>query len=356
MYGVIMAGGSGTRFWPRSRSKKSKQFLTILGKKPLIKQTIDRIEQVIPPKNIFIVSREDQKEKLAEICTKIPAKNKIYEPAGKNTAPCIGLAAQFIYKENPEGVMVVSPADHLVVNTEKFGKVIRKGIDIAREQHGLVTLGIKPDQPATGYGYIQIGEELENKGNIKAYRVKTFAEKPNLATAKRFLKSGDFYWNSGVFIFKVKTIMEAFEEFLPDVYEGLQEIGKYIGTDKYNDVTRRVYKQIKSISIDYGIMEKASNVYLVEGDFGWSDLGSWEQVYRLSKKDSEGNVHNGDVIILDSKDSYVYSSEGVTAVLGVDNLIVVRSGDAVLVCRRDRSEDVKKLVDIMKQKRFRKYV
>jgi len=356
MYGVIMAGGSGTRFWPRSRSKKSKQFLTIIGKKSLIKQTIDRIEQVIPPENIFIISREDQQENFAEICTKIPGENKIYEPAGKNTAPCIGLAAQFIKKENPDGVMVVSPADHLVVNTEKFGKVIKKGIEIAREKEGLVTLGIKPDMPATGYGYIQIGEDLDNKGVIKAYNVKTFAEKPNLATAKRFLKSGDFYWNSGVFIFKVQTILQAFKEFLPEVYDGLEEIGKYIGTNKYDDVLKRVYKQIKSISIDYGIMEKAANVYLVEGDFGWSDLGSWEQVYRLSQKDSEGNVRNGDVVIHDSKDSYVYSSDGVTAVLGVDNLIVVRSGDAVLVCKRDRSEDVKKLVDIMKQKRFKKYV
>ncbi|RKY79184.1 mannose-1-phosphate guanylyltransferase [candidate division KSB1 bacterium] len=356
MYGVIIAGGSGTRFWPRSRQKMSKQFLTIFGKKPLISQTIERIEQIIPHEHMYVISVENQREQLLEVCKKIPAENLIFEPVGKNTAPCIGLVAQIIYNKNPDGVMVVSPADHLVVNVDKFRRVIKKSIEIARDYNGLVTLGIKPDTPATGYGYIQIDKPLEIKGKIKAFNVKTFAEKPNLETAKRFLKSGDFFWNSGVFIFRAETILNAFEEFLPEVYQGLQEIGKYLGTSKYPDVLKKVYKQIRSISIDYGIMEKASNVYLVESDFGWSDLGSWEQVYRLSPKDSSGNVKSGDVLLLDTKDSYVYSSEGITALLGVDNLIVVRSGDSVLVAKRERSEDVKKLVDIMKQKRFKKYV
>lgn len=356
MYGVIMAGGSGTRFWPRSRYQKSKQFLKIFGKKPLITQTIDRIEKIIPHNQIFIISRQDQQEQLDAICKKIPRENKIYEPTGKNTAPCIGLAATLIDHQNPDAVMVVTPADHLVIDTDKFKKVLSRGISVAREHEGLVTLGIKPDQPATGYGYIQIDKELESNKKIKAYSVKTFAEKPDLATAKRFLKCGDFYWNSGIFIFKVKTLLKAFEEFLPEIYEGLQEIRKYIGTKKYDDSLKNVYKQIRSISIDYGIMEKATNVFLVEGDFGWSDLGSWDQVYRLSDKDSNGNVKQGDVVTHQTSNSYIHSSDGVVAVLGLDDVIVVRSEDAVLVAKRDRSEDVKKLVDLMKQKRFKKYV
>ena len=356
MYCVIMAGGSGTRFWPLSRERRPKQFLSIHEKDSLIQSTIKRFHDLIGWDHIYIAAKESQKSVLENHLLKVPVQNVIYEPVGKNTAPCVGLAALFVHEHDKSGVMIISPADHLVKQKAIFKKAILTGHKIAKEKGGLVTIGIKPTRPSTGYGYIQVNDEVPTELGTPAYTVKTFAEKPNLETAERFLESGDFYWNSGIFILRVDSYLNALEEHLPDLYDGLMEIRRYLHKPQFTDVMDRVYRQIKSISIDYGVMEKANNVYAVRGDFEWNDLGSWEEIYKLSKQDDKGNAMRGDAILLDTSDSYVQSSDGIVAVVGLDNVVVVRDGNATLVCARDRVEDVKKVVEKLRNKKRKQYL
>lgn len=356
MYCVIMAGGSGTRFWPRSRHKHPKQFLNISGKRSLIKSTLDRFHGFIEWDHMFIAARDGHQEIMKSQKLKVPSSNIIYEPVGKNTAPCVGLAALHVQKRDKAGTLIVTPADHLIRKRERFKKTILLGHKIAKEKRGLVTIGIRPNHPSTGYGYIQVSDPLKINGPIEAYHVKTFAEKPNIETAKRFLESGDFFWNSGIFIFRADVLFEAIEEHLPDLYDGLMELKRYLDRPNYAEVLNRVYHQIKSVSLDYGIMEKAANVYSIRGDFYWNDLGSWEQVYSISNKDRNKNVISGDAVLLDVHNSYVTSSRGVVAVVGLDNVVVVQEGGATLVCPRDRLEDVKQVVSQMKQKKYNKYL
>jgi mannose-1-phosphate guanylyltransferase len=356
MYCVIMAGGSGTRFWPRSRQKNPKQFLDISGKQSFIKSTIDRFHEFIGWDHIFIAARDGHQEVMDAQQLKVPPSNILYEPVGKNTAPGVGLAALHVQKRDKSATLIATPADHLIRKRAQFKKAIFLGHQIAKEKKGLVTIGIQPNRPATGYGYIQVADPLNINGSVEAYKVKTFAEKPNIETAKRFLESGDFLWNSGIFIFRADVFFEAVEEHLPDLYDGLMEIKRYLDRPNYTEVLNRVYHQIKSISLDYGIMEKANNVYSVRGSFYWNDLGSWEQVYGISNKDENRNVVSGDAILMDVKNSYVSSSKGLVAVLGVENVVVVQEGSTTLVCSRDRVEDVKQVVNQLKQMKLNKYL
>ena len=356
MYCVIMAGGSGTRFWPLSREKKPKQFLRIFGKRSLIQSTLLRFKPMVNWEDIYIVAKKSQEVEMKKHILKVPPENLLFEPFGKNTAPCIGLAAIVIQKKDPDGIMVVSPADHLVKKETVFRKTIDAAVKLASGKQGLVTIGISPDRPATGYGYIQVGEKTDSFNKIEAFSVKTFAEKPDLATAQRFLESGDFFWNSGIFIFRVSVFLKALEEFLPDLYQSLLEIQNHFGKTDYNEVLQRVYKQIRGISIDYGVMEKAKNVYLVKGDFVWNDLGGWEQMYKLSPKAKNGNFTSGNAVLLDTKKSYVHTSDGVVAVLGLEDVIVVQEKGAVLVCKRDQGEKVKQIVELLKRQKLSEYI
>jgi mannose-1-phosphate guanylyltransferase len=354
MFALIMAGGLGTRFWPKSRQKHPKQLLKISGEKSLIQNTVNRLVPVIPENKILLVSTADQLSELKKQLPDIPNNNYIVEPKGKNTAPCIGLSALFIEKQDPESVMVVLPADHLIDNDESFHTVIKVGARIAVEKDCLVTIGIKPDYPATGYGYIQTDQQLASLDDTDVFRVKTFAEKPNLDTARRFIKSGDFLWNSGIFIWKTKRILSEIEENIPHLYDGLMEIKKVLGTPEQDEIINKVYCQIKSISVDYGVMEYARDVVVLRGNFGWNDLGSWDEVYKLHDKDKNQNVLLGNQhIIKDSKKCYVDAPDKSVALLGVDNLIVVDTGDALLICRRDRTQDVKEIVDAAKRKNLK---
>jgi mannose-1-phosphate guanylyltransferase len=353
---VIMAGGSGTRFWPRSREFKAKQFLPIIGKKSLIQQTLDRFAAIVGSENVCIVAKKEQEGLFKKVAAKIHKSNYIFEPIGKDTAPCIGLAAVTLHKRDPEAVMLVTPSDHLIRDLSKFKKVILAAGQLAREENVFVTIGIVPNRPATGYGYIQINGKKGSFYGVEAFRVKTFAEKPNVETAKSFIQSGDFLWNSGIFVFKTSVYLRAVEEFLPDLYDALCEIQECLDKPHYNTVLQRVYQQIRSISIDFGIMEKAANVLCVRGDFQWSDLGSWEQVYKLSDKDDQGNTVFGSAVLIDTKNSYVYSDDGVVAVLGLENVVVVQEGGVTLVCRMDKTEDVKRLVDRLKRKKLSQFV
>lgn len=356
MYCVIMAGGSGTRFWPKSREEKSKQFLSILSKKSLIQSTLERFRSIVPWDNIYVVAKKSQQDEIETHASKVPSENIIYEPFGKNTAPCIGLAAIFIQKKDPDSIMVVSPADHLIKKKSRFSKTILSAVQLAKQKNGLVTIGIPPDRPATGYGYVQVDGKVESIEDITAYKVKTFAEKPNLATAQRFLNSGDFLWNSGLFIFKVSVFLKALKACLPELYRGLMKMKRYIGKPQYENRLIEIYQQFENISIDYGVMEKIKNVYLIEGEFFWNDLGNWEQVYRLSMKDKNGNTVSGDVILLDTKNSYVSAAKGVVAVIGCEDVIVVQEKGATLVCKRDHVEQVKKVVHSLKRKNLHKYI
>ena len=356
MYAVIMAGGVGTRFWPRSRQKRPKQFLSIFDSRTMVQATVDRLSPLIPREKTYFVLNPQQKAILQEQLPEIPEQNIILEPFGKNTAPCIGLAAIHLSRIDPDAIMAVLPSDHLIQNEEVFREALQVAGQIAAEKDALVTIGITPDRPATGYGYVQHNEKVMEKNGISVHRVKTFAEKPNYETAVRFLQSGDFLWNSGMFIWKVSTILRELQTHLPEMHSGLMHLQKFIGTERYERELSKFYRQIRSISIDYGVMEKAQNVYVVKCDFGWNDVGSWEEVYKLAEKDRNGNAIVGNGLAMGSKNSYIYSDNELIALLGVEDLIVVKADNAILVCHRDRAQEVKDLVEYLKRKEMDNYL
>ena len=356
VYAVIMAGGVGSRFWPRSREKSPKQLLEIMNKDTMLQSTVKRVSELIEPRNILVVTNKVQKPSVIKQLPHIPAANIITEPFGRNTTACIGLASLFVRQNNPEAVMVVLPADHIMQDEEEFRRVLSLAIWVAYESGKLITVGIHPTRPETGYGYIQIIDEEEDKDNpyLKrgVHRVKTFAEKPNLSMAQQFLESGDFLWNSGMFIWKADAILREIENLLPEMYQELSKIDAAIGTGKYDHVLETAYRIMRSVSIDYGVMEKAKNVYVIKGGFGWSDVGSWDEVYRVSGKDDKGNSVTGKTFLYDTKNTLVYAGDKFVATIGVENLIVISTDDAVLVCKRDSSQDVKEVVDYLRRKQM----
>ena len=345
LFVVIMAGGVGSRFWPRSKQEKPKQLIRIFGENTMIQDTVNRVEGLVEPENILIITNQVQKEQILKQLPQLKKENIIAEPFGKNTAACIGLASILIHNKNKDAVTIILPADHLIQNKREFHKVLKKAAKFAYKSDGLVTIGIQPTRPETGYGYIQISDEEVEKG---IYKIQTFAEKPNLLTAKRFLKSGDFVWNSGMFIWKTETILQEIKTYLPELYEGLLNLEKAIGTKSFEKVLTKVYGQLVSISIDYGIMEKSQKVFLTKGNFSWSDVGSWEEVYQLSKKNKNNNAEIGDVYTEDTSGSYVFSPKKFTAVVGLENIIVINTDDALLICNRDSAQDVKHIVEYLK--------
>ncbi len=356
LFAVVMAGGVGTRFWPRSRTQKPKQFLKIFGDTTMIQQTYERLLPLIPSENILFVINEQQRDEILRQLPFVPRENLITEPFGKNTAPCIALAALHIRHKSPDSVMAVLPADHLIQDNNKFLKTLKVASDILEEEHCLMTIGITPKYPATGYGYIQYNGAICTHKGITAYRVKTFAEKPNLETAKKFLMSGDFLWNSGMFIWKTETILQEIEELLPELHDSFQKIDRAIGTDAYQDALETGYREIRGISIDYGILEKSRNVCVIKSDFGWSDVGSWEEVYNLLKKDKFKNAVVGKALLKDSKGCLVYSPEYLVATIGLQDVIIIHSDNAILVCPKNRAQDVKELVDLLKRNKMKDYL
>ncbi|MFC2135864.1 mannose-1-phosphate guanylyltransferase [Bacteroidota bacterium] len=347
LYAVIMAGGVGSRFWPRSKQKKPKQLIRIFGENTMIQDTVYRLEELIPNDRIFVITNKTQKPRVLDQLPDLPAENIIDEPFGKNTAACIGLASVIIKKRCKDAVTIVLAADHLIEDRVKFLDNIRIGAEYAYASKGLITIGIPPTRPETGYGYIQF-DEMEVAKEI--HKVITFAEKPNLSTAERFIKSGDFLWNSGMFIWRTDVILNEIKKYMPELYHGLETIKKSVDTSDFPNVLMNVYSQLKSISIDYGIMEKSENVYLIKGSFDWSDVGSWETVYELSPKDDEGNVKIGDVYAEKTFNSYIFAPQKFAAVIGVEDLVVINTKDSLLICHRDKTQDVKQVVDYLKLK------
>lgn len=358
LYTLIMAGGAGTRFWPRSKTAKPKQYLNIFGDDSLLQDTINRFSTFTENENIYIVSSATQAKVLEEQTPMLPKENLIYEPIGRNTLPCIGLAAMYAEKEDPDGIMVVSPADHLIENNELFKDTVLAAAKIAAERDGIVTIGITPNYPATGYGYVQTAENITGNEKINQFKVERFVEKPDEATASNYLKQGCFYWNSGLFVFKVSVFLKAVQEFAPELYADLRKIQADLGNPSYPQTLDTIYRAVESISVDYGIMEHAKNIYLVEGNFVWNDLGGWESVYLADKKkDENGNAGAGETMLLDTKNSYVYTDGGnMVAVVGLEDVIVVQDGNTTLVCKRENAEDIKQIVEKLKAENKTQYL
>ena len=345
LFAIIMAGGVGSRFWPRSKQKKPKQLIRIIGENTLIQDTVNRLDGIIKKENIFIITNRLQKSRVREQLYNIPEENIIDEPFGKNTAPCIGLATVHIKKRNPDAIAIVLPADHIIHNVKEFHNTLLRAAEYANKSNELITIGITPSYPETGYGYIQL-DEVEK--DLKINKALAFAEKPNIATARRFLEDGGFLWNSGIFVWKLDAIMNELNTYLPEHYTGLCEIEHAIRTDNYETVLTHVYGQMKSISIDYGILEHSKKVVVTKGEFDWSDLGSWEAVYDITPKDEEGNVKIGDVYTENTYGSYIFSPQKFTAVIGAEHLLVINTKDSLLICHRNNAQDVKHVVDYLR--------
>lgn len=345
LFVVIMAGGVGARFWPRSKKEKPKQLIRIFGKNTMIQDTVNRLDGFVKKENIYVITNELQKPRVVEQLDDVPEENIIAEPFGKNTAACIGLASILIHKKSKNAITVILPADHLILDKQGFQATIDRAVKFAESSDSLVTIGIKPTRPETGYGYIQFIDDEVAEG---IYRVQTFAEKPNISTARRFIEAGDFLWNSGMFIWKTEVILNEISIYLPELYEGLLNIESAIGAENYKEVLTNVYGQLINVSIDYGIMEKSSKVYLTKGEFSWSDVGSWEEVYQLSDKDENGNAIKGDVYTENTYNSYLFSPKKFTAVIGLENVMVIETENALLICNRENAQDVKHVVDHLK--------
>ncbi|HPI37405.1 MAG TPA: mannose-1-phosphate guanylyltransferase [Ignavibacteriaceae bacterium] len=353
LYAVVMAGGVGARFWPKSREKYPKQLLKIFDDHTLIQATVQRLEGMVDNDKILIVTNKLHKEEIIKQLPQILPENIIEEPFGRNTAACIGLASIVIEKKSKDAVSVILPADHIIKEKDIFQNTIKKAVEYAHRSKGLITIGIPPTRPETGYGYIQIDDRNVEDNIFKVY---TFAEKPNFTTAVRFIESGDFMWNSGMFIWRVDTILDEFKLYMPELNQGLQKLKQFVDTPDFEKEVLNAYGQFRNISIDYGIMEKSKRVYLTKGVFTWSDVGSWEEVYQLSNKNKDRNAINGPAYTDMAFDSYIYSPDKFTAVIGLDNIIVINTDDALLICRRDQAQEVKKVVEHLKLKKLNNYL
>jgi len=356
-YVIIMAGGVGSRFWPLSRRKKPKQFLDILGTgETLIQQTFRRFKSICPEENIFVVTSDEHKNLVTEQLG-IPSSNVLAEPFRRNTAPCLAYGTFRILKENPEAVIAVTPADHLILKEDKFCEIIQESLDFVKDQNALLTLGIKPSRPETGYGYIQADRKKPVRGYDNLLKVKTFTEKPDINLARVFIQSGDFYWNSGIFIWNIQSILVAFEKYLPDMFSAFDEGRKLFGTRMEKSFITRTYTECRSISIDYGIMEKADNVYVMCTNIGWSDLGTWSSLYEHSVLDKKGNsILNGNIFSYDNRGNIFNISSGKVAVIqGLKDYIVVESDDILLIVKKEEEQNIKNYLEDVKKETKEKY-
>ena len=348
-YGVIMAGGGGTRFWPLSRQKTPKQLLNLTGKEKMVNEAVDRLSFTADKNDIFIVTNVTQVDPMLEATAgRILPDHILPEPSARNTAACVGYAAMEILRKYGDGVMVITPSDAYIKDTAAFTRVLAEAVKAAEEQNKLVTVGITPTFPSTGYGYIK----FDKANNAQAKAVQEFKEKPDEQTAKAYLATGQYAWNSGMFIWKASTILEKFQTLIPDIYADLEKIGNAMGTENEKAVIQAVYPNIRKISVDYAIMEPsaaAGDVLVVAGEFGWNDVGSWDMMGVLHDADENGNISLGDTLAIDTTGTVLYSSGKLVAAVGVEDLVIVETPDAIMVCHKDRAQDVKRIVDALKE-------
>ncbi len=351
MLAVIMAGGVGERFWPKSRRRHPKQLLDLTGRGSMIALTVDRLQGLCEPSEIYVITNVEQRGAIvSELDGRVPADNVIGEPQGQNTAPCIGLAALLLRRDHGDKAMVVLPADHLVEPTDEFQDHLRRAADYVEANGGLLTFGVTPTRPETGYGYIKTGDTVDSKDGRTILHAEAFLEKPDAETAATFLASGEHLWNSGMFAWRVDTILDEIATHLPELDAVLSRIESALGTRPLDDVLQLHYPDAPSISIDYGVMEKSSHVVVMRADFKWNDVGSWEFMRDINAADSDGNVTVGDHVLIDAKGNTVVSRDKLVAILGVDDLVVVDGGDTLLVCHRDRVQDVKQVVQALRDR------
>ena len=341
---VILAGGSGTRFWPYSRYNRPKQLLKIVGNQSMLQMTVDRLLKIKKVTDIYIITRKDLKDSVIKEISGVKPENIIAEPSGKNTAPAIGLVGALLGLTEPDTVMGIFPADHLIVGHGAFEKALNTADHLAKKGNNLVTIGIPPTSPSTAYGYIQY-DDSDEEVHPGAHRVKSFAEKPHKDLAKRFVASGDFFWNAGMFFWKVSTFLSAMDLYMPELMESLNQIAPRL---QKGESFQDQWDLIEPESIDYGLFEKAKNIYGVSGEFKWNDIGSWDALYDVLNSNDDGNIIRGNGKVLNGKNNLIQSNGKFTAVIGASNLVVVNTEDATLVVPRDKVEDVKELVDFLK--------
>lgn len=340
---LIMAGGRGERFWPKSRKSLPKQFLSLTTDgKTMLQLTVERILPLVAIEDIYIATNESYRDLVQAQLPDLPVENIICEPVGRNTAPCIGLGAMHILKKQDDALMLVLPSDHLIKQKTLFVQSLRNACQVAEENSNLVTIGIPPDYPETGYGYIRFDE---NSSIGQAYRAAKFVEKPNLDTAKMYFESGQYLWNSGMFVWKLSSILDKLQQHMPETYEGLRKIQKAFGTEHEQSVLKDEFAKMRSISIDYGILEHADDIYTLPGSFGWDDVGSWLALERINPTNEFGNVMNGNLITVETKNCILQGGTKLIAAVGVQNLIVVDTPDAILICQKENVDDIKKVLE-----------
>lgn len=346
---VIMAGGRGERFWPQSRKSCPKQFLNLTDDgKTMIQLTIERLKNIVEMDDIYVVTNKDYKDLVRQQLPYIQSDNILLEPVSRNTAPCIGLAAVHIKKKYKDAVMIVLPSDHLIKYEELYVDTLEDSVKLAMDNNNLVTIGVIPSYPETGYGYINFEKDAEKTQISNAYRVNKFVEKPNLELAKEYVASGKYLWNSGMFVWKVSSILMNIREFIPNIYKGLDKIYKHLDSvDKVN-VIQEEYEKMDSESIDYAIMEKAQDIYTITGNFGWDDVGSWLALERINKSNSDGNIIKGEVITINSENSILQAKDRLIVTLGIKDLIIVDTGDALLISNKQCSQEIKKVIESLK--------
>lgn len=362
-YPVILAGGRGTRFWPLSRKKRAKQLLALDGKQTMIQQTVARLTPIAPAKQFWVITNDDLRPEILRQLPKLKKEQMVAEPVGRNTAPAIGLAAFIVQRQNPDAIVGLFPSDHVIADPERFREVLADGMEIAASGENIVVLGVQPTRAETGYGYIETGE----LGSGDALRVRRFTEKPNVETATEFLKTGNYYWNSGMFLWSARTLANALTEHLPKTAAILEKIAADYGTSKFAATLRRLYPKCENISIDYAVLEPRSakgehnsSIYCLRADFGWNDLGSWTALHEhhaTKQSPADGNLISGQgIFTLNANRNYVHAPGKFVAVVGVDDIVVVETEDALLITTRENSQDVGKVVKHLDEKKLAKLV
>ncbi|MFC1453789.1 mannose-1-phosphate guanylyltransferase [Verrucomicrobiota bacterium] len=348
MYAVILAGGSGERFWPMSTTSRPKQFLSIPAGKPLICAAVERVENLIPKKQIFIITRQDLFGMVRRVMPKFPKENIIGEPCGRDTAAAVALGAAIVKRRNPKAAFCVLTADQVIGNRGVFLKTLRESFRLALSSDYLVTIGIKPDFASTGFGYVEAGRKLYSRGAIGVFKVKRFVEKPDKKTAVKYLKKGSFYWNSGMFIWSVAVLEKAIAAHRPQLTHLIRTVTNVTGAGSFQKALKKEYAKLEKISVDYAVLEKADNIVMIRSNFLWDDVGSWAALEKHCRKDKSGNIILGRGEALDARNNIAVAEDGVVALIGVRGLVVVRSGAATLVCSKAKVQDVKKMVALMK--------
>jgi mannose-1-phosphate guanylyltransferase len=358
LHAMIMAGGGGTRFWPRSRQKRPKQFLTLVGDRTLLQQALDRVEGQVPPEHTWVITAAAHREEAARQLAGVPQGHVVGEPCGRDTAACIGLGAALIARQDPQAVMIVTPADHVIEPVQEFRRAAHVAELMAQEHpNALITFGIVPTFPATGYGYVQRGAEVAHRQGVGVYRAQAFKEKPSADVAERFVVSGEYYWNSGIFVWKAATILNNLRERQPKIYAAVQRIAEAWGGPDQDRVFQREYEALDKISIDFAVMQEAKEVLVIKAPFRWDDVGSWLALERMHPQDADGNTVLATHAGLKTKGCVIVSDPGhLIATVGVENLLIIQDGDATLVADRRDEGTVKQLVELLKKKGLERYL